>query len=112
MSKITESGRGTKYRGSSASRGYDRKWRVSRGIFLKKNPLCAIHLKRGEYVGADVVDHIIPHKGDMNLFWNIRNWQSLCKNCHDSVKQKIEKGTYKEFGEDGYAITHKNEIDI
>lgn len=32
---------------------------------------------------ATVVDHIIPHKGDMVLFWNTGNWQSMCKRCHE-----------------------------
>ena len=31
---------------------------------------------------ATEVDHIIPHKGDKNLFWNVGNWQSLCHSCH------------------------------
>lgn len=37
----------------------------------------------GEMVKATVVDHIIPHRGDQKLFWDQRNWQSLCKQCHD-----------------------------
>jgi 5-methylcytosine-specific restriction protein A len=32
---------------------------------------------------AAVLDHIVPHRGDRNLFWNQSNWQSLCKSCHD-----------------------------
>jgi len=35
------------------------------------------------YTGADCVDHIVPHRGSYELFWNQRNWQSLCKRCHD-----------------------------
>jgi 5-methylcytosine-specific restriction enzyme A len=30
-----------------------------------------------------VVDHIIPHRGDMTLFWNRKNWQAMSKTCHD-----------------------------
>ena len=30
-----------------------------------------------------VVDHIRPHRGDPVLFWDEKNWQSLCKSCHD-----------------------------
>jgi 5-methylcytosine-specific restriction endonuclease McrA len=41
---------------------------------------------------ATVVDHIVPHKGDQALFWDHANWQSLCKRCHDSLKQKQEHG--------------------
>lgn len=32
---------------------------------------------------ATVVDHIIPHKGDYERFWDRSGWQSLCKRCHD-----------------------------
>lgn len=32
---------------------------------------------------ATVVDHKMPHKGNMALFWDHDNWQSLCKPCHD-----------------------------
>lgn len=32
---------------------------------------------------STVVDHIIPHRGNMDLFWYEENWQPLCKRCHD-----------------------------
>lgn len=32
---------------------------------------------------ASVVDHVVPHKGDMKLFWDRNNWQSMNKKCHD-----------------------------
>jgi 5-methylcytosine-specific restriction protein A len=33
---------------------------------------------------ATVVDHVTPHRGDPELFWDIEgNWQPLCKACHD-----------------------------
>lgn len=38
-----------------------------------------------------LVDHIDPHRGDMKKFWDSANWQSLCKTCHDSIKQRLEK---------------------
>ncbi len=42
---------------------------------------------------ATVVDHIIPHYGDRQLFWdNINNWQSLCVTCHNKYKQSEERG--------------------
>ena len=27
----------------------------------------------------------------MTKFWDSANWQSLCKTCHDSIKQRMEK---------------------
>jgi 5-methylcytosine-specific restriction protein A len=42
---------------------------------------------------ATVVDHKIPHKGDMKLFWDRSNWQSLCK-CHHDIKTATEDGGF------------------
>ena len=56
-------------------------------------------------VPASVVDHIIPHRGDESLFWDQTNWQSLCKQCHDSAKQKEETHGYSSaIGVDGWPI--------
>lgn len=41
---------------------------------------------------GNVVDHIIPHKGDTRLFWQATNLQTLTKYCHDRFKQSQEKG--------------------
>ena len=40
--------------------------------------------KEGQTTAAIVVDHIVDHKGDQELFWNEDNWQSLCKPHHDA----------------------------
>ena len=79
---------------SSHQRGYDHKWRKARDAYLAdpKNALCVMCLKRGKVTAATVVDHIVPHKGNDRLFWDRDNWQSLCKRCHDSDKQKEERG--------------------
>ena len=82
----------TDERESAAKRGYDSRWQKARATFLRKHPLCADHQQRGHIVPATVVDHIIPHRGDQALFWDTGNWQSLCKLCHDSHKQRLEKG--------------------
>ena len=58
---------------------------------MRNHPLCADHLKRGQFVAAEVVDHITPHRGDSAVFWDKANWQSLCKRCHDSAKQAEER---------------------
>ena len=28
------------------------------------------------------VDHIVPHRGDLTLFWDRGNLQALCRQCH------------------------------
>ncbi len=40
---------------------------------------------------ATVVDHVVPHKGDADLFWDRDNWQPCCKWHHDVVKQALER---------------------
>lgn len=80
------------FRGSRHERGYDSKWDRERKRKLFKDPLCAKHLEEGRVVQATVVDHIIPHRGDMDLFWSRSNWQSLCKSCHDAKTAKEDGG--------------------
>ena len=67
----------------ATQRGYTRRWKKERAAFLFRYPLCAACLAAGLSVLASVVDHIRPHRGDMRLFWDVTNWQSLCKRCHD-----------------------------
>ena len=38
-----------------------------------------------------VCDHKLPHRGDPGLFWDRGNLQCLCKGCHDSRKQSMER---------------------
>ena len=38
-----------------------------------------------------VADHIRPHRGDEELFWDRANLQCLCKSCHDGAKQSMER---------------------
>ena len=79
-------------RPSAAARGYGSRWQKARAGFLLAHPLCAGHTDRGEIVAANVVDHIIPHRGDMKLFWNRDNWQALCKRCHDTKTANEDGG--------------------
>jgi 5-methylcytosine-specific restriction endonuclease McrA len=46
---------------------------------LRRDPVCC-HCKRH---GSTVVDHIIDHRGDERLFYDMKNLQGLCKECHD-----------------------------
>lgn len=67
------------------------KWRKARRAFLDGEPLCRHCTKNGKVTPANEVDHIEPHKGDEDLFWNVDNWQPLCKPCH-------QRKTYQEDG--------------
>lgn len=64
-----------------------------------------MHKRLGEMVGAEVVDHKIPHRGDLRLFLDPDNLQSLCKHCHDSHKQREERsGHLVGHGPDGLPL--------
>lgn len=77
----------------NSSKLYDHKWRKARDAFLCKNPLCAHCQEDSLVVPATEVDHKIPHRGDMTLFWDKTNWQGLCKPCH-SRKTATENGGF------------------
>ena len=85
----------SKQRPTATERGYDSKWRTTRNRFLKDNPLCVRCKEEGRLVIATVVDHIKPHRGDKNLFWDYSNWQALCKRCHD--KKTMTEDRYFEY---------------
>ena len=74
---------------------YDHQWRKARAAFLMENPFCRMHEERGAMVLATVVDHIVPHRGDHELFWDQSNWQPLCDHCHNSHKQRHERNDYQ-----------------
>ncbi len=74
---------GDRLRGGADARGYDARWRKARKLFLQQHPLCVLCQAEGKIVAATVVDHIIPHRGDQQLFWDHDNWQSLCERHHN-----------------------------
>ncbi len=74
----------TEVRKTAAERGYNHRWQKARATYLGRNQLCAACMKEGRPTLATVVDHIVPHRGDVNLFWDTSNWQPLCKTCHDA----------------------------
>lgn len=71
-----------KFRGSSNDRGYNYRWQQVRKDWLRKHPLCVTCQAKGLVTVATELDHIIPHRGDQNVFWDRNNWQGLCKPCH------------------------------
>jgi 5-methylcytosine-specific restriction endonuclease McrA len=66
-------------------------WRKGRLVFLRQHPLCERCAEGGRIVPASVVNHRKPHKGNIELFFDTRNWQALCAPCHDRHAQSEEK---------------------
>ena len=75
----------------ATKRGYDARWRKERELYLAAHPLCERCKEKGKYTKATIVDHIIPHRGDPELFWDPNNWQALCKPCHDKKTWNEDK---------------------
>ena len=83
--------------GGSAARGYGYRWQKASKAFLHAHPLCAECERHGKYTRAEVVDHIVPHRGNMKLFWNRDNWQPLCKQCHDKKTAREDRNFPREY---------------
>ena len=79
-------------------------WRQLRRQQLQREPLCFMCARVGLLTGAEIVDHIRPHRGNRSLFFDPANLQSLCKRHHDQTKQSWEKRDTPEVGTDGWPI--------
>ena len=79
-------------RGSAAKRGYGSRWQKYRRVYLINHPFCLECEKENVITLATVVDHIIPHKGSLELFWDESNHQPLCKRHHDIKTQREDGG--------------------
>lgn len=79
-----------RHRGSARERGYTHDWDKASKRNLIMYPLCVGCLSVDRTQAATVTDHIIPHKGDMDLFWDGNNWQSCCTDHHNIIKAILE----------------------
>ncbi|MFA5385639.1 MAG: HNH endonuclease signature motif containing protein [Eubacteriales bacterium] len=91
--KKQEARRYDEQRGTAASRGYGSRWQEARLVYLRRHPLCVVCEKEGKITAGTVVDHIIPHRGNRELFWDVNNWQTLCTS-HHSEKTAREDGRW------------------
>lgn len=71
---------------SASQKGYDKHWRIYRFRYLHHNPKCYACGRK-----ATVVDHIVAHKGDEELFKNLTNHAPLCNSCHNYVTGKFDR---------------------
>jgi 5-methylcytosine-specific restriction enzyme A len=78
-------------RGTRTERGYSNRWLKARESYLIHHPLCKHCLEDGIKELATEVDHIIPHRGDMSIFWKHDNWQGLCTYHHRIKTAKESK---------------------
>jgi 5-methylcytosine-specific restriction enzyme A len=79
-------------RTSARVRGYTWRWEKARAAFLARRPLCAHCEREHRFTPATVVDHVEPHRGNDELFWDQTNWQPLCKPHHDAKTAREDGG--------------------
>jgi 5-methylcytosine-specific restriction endonuclease McrA len=65
-------------------------WQDIRRQRFAMEPYCRYCTEAGRTIRAISCDHVIPHRGDRSLFFDINNTASLCGHCHDSRKQRAE----------------------
>jgi 5-methylcytosine-specific restriction protein A len=63
------------------------KWKKTSREFLKENPFCVLCGAKSE-----ITDHIIPHKGNEEIFYNKNNLQALCWKCHS--KKTLQENNF------------------
>jgi len=89
-----------------------KQWRILReqallrDLFKCQHKKCKAQLKRGRSnPRSAVVHHVKPHKGNLDLFFDLDNLQSVCWACHSGDIQSIEnRGFDVTIGEDGWPI--------
>ena len=83
---------------SAYARGYTKRWDRAARAFRARYPLCGMRpggvrpvmsqcYDARRVTAATQTDHVQPHRGDMGLFWNVSNWQSLCATCGSRKSQ-------------------------
>lgn len=100
---------------SAAAEAYRRLYRTSRWQRLRLAILardlyrcsrCGVALYgQPPALHSPVVNHRIPHRGDLALFWDEANLEAVCKGCHDRDIQAEElNGYHRGVGPDGFPV--------
>ena len=63
-----------------------KQWNNLRYSFISKNPKCFTCSRP-----SSVVDHIVAHKGKLDLFWDEQNYMPLCSACHNYITGKFDQ---------------------
>lgn len=92
-----------------------RRWRRLRVWHRQREPLCRKCKEHGIITPVAIVDHIIPHRGDLHLFFDERNLQSLCVDCHDKIKARDERAGVtwlREIDASGWPVDPKHPANL
>lgn len=79
-------------RGNRHDRGYTSRWDRARRAYLNAHPLCVDCQAQGRITAATCVDHVVPHRGNDELFWDEAGWASCCASCHSRRTVRFDGG--------------------
>jgi 5-methylcytosine-specific restriction protein A len=76
------------------------RWKHERRVFLNTHPLCECEECKlnDRTTAATMVDHKIPHNGDVKLFWDKSNWQAMSLEHHNIKTKADEKKCRNDIG--------------
>ena len=66
---------------------------------LAREPFCRVCAAQGIRTRAVVVDHVVPFRGDWDLFVSPANHQSLCKYHHDQKTAREQAEERRKAGQ-------------
>lgn len=58
------------------------RWKTYSLNFRREHPLCESCEAKGIATPSTLVDHVVPHRGDVQLFWDPANHSAKCDACH------------------------------
>jgi len=76
----------SRYNAETRKRYSTEAWKTLRAIVLGQQPVC-VECQRAP---STTVDHIVPHRGEYALFWDITNLAGMCRECHSRKTQRGE----------------------
>jgi 5-methylcytosine-specific restriction protein A len=87
-----------------------RRQALTRDAYQCQHSGCGAHLQAGrDHPRSAVVHHLKPHKGDLELFFDLDNLQSVCWTCHSGDIQSMEaRGYDSTIGVDGWPTDPKH----
>lgn len=72
-------------------------WKRLRKSTMMKYPLCVRCLSYGLTRKTEHIDHVIPHRGNSQLFTDTSNLQGLCHSCHSYKTNRERKGHFDDY---------------
>lgn len=83
--------RSSQSKSTRRARFYGEEWNKYRRRYLHYNKHCYACGASSEHGARLHLDHLIVHRGNMELFWNETNIIPLCHHCHSVVTARFDR---------------------